>query len=173
MPQFESEPTLTNYVLRVAKPAAVSPENGEDEMFRDVETVKPFLLREYQDLIAANGHMPLLCTDGSDCTLLRTKETVRVSAGELPAAFQQRLPGEWLIQRLFLRDGEGKLTVLFDEPRRMPTKTAWAHYSAYAELAPSPRELGHRGVAHYPHVLRQGSAGAITSTHRPTQLFVQ
>ena len=131
-------------------------------MFRAVETVNQFLLRKYKDLVAANEHWPLLCTYGSDCTP-RTMETVRVSTGELLVAFQQRLPGVWLIQRLCLRDGEGKLPVLFDEPRRMATKTACAHYSAYAELAPSPR-----GVAHFPHVLRKGSAASITSTHRPT-----
>ena len=126
------------------------------------------MLRECQDLIAANEHTPLLCTHGSDCTPVRTKETVKASTGEGEWLIQPRLAGEWLIQRLFLRDSEGKLVVLFDNPRRVATKTDWAHCCAYAELAPSPRELGHRGVACYPHVLREGSAGAMTPTHRPT-----
>ena len=85
--RFESGPGLTYYVLRVAKPAAVLPEHGEDEMFRAVETLKQFLLREHPDLVAANEHMALLCTCGSDCTPLRTNETVRASTGELSVAF--------------------------------------------------------------------------------------
>ena len=110
-PQFESEPKVADYVLPVSKPASVLPEHGEDELFRAVEAVEQFLLREYQDLITATEHMSLLCTYGSDCTPLRIKDTVRVSTGSLSVTCQQRLPGEWLIQRQFLRDSEGKLTL--------------------------------------------------------------
>eukprot|EP00969_Alexandrium_andersonii_P291516 12884745-Alexandrium_andersonii.AAC.1 len=72
---------------------------------------------------------------------------MQAKSSELEAIRRQRSPGEWLIQRKFVLTERGQRAVYFAHPRRMGSKSGWAHFQALRELeVGTGREHGLLGV---------------------------
>ena len=88
----------------------------------------------------------VLLVDSCDGTPLLTRKRLTSKTQLLDIVRSQRSAGEWLIQRTFLLTESGARAVLFSQPRKMKTKTAWAHFQATRELGMVGRECGLTGL---------------------------
>jgi hypothetical protein len=85
-------------------------------------------------------------TYSADATPLSTREELKAQWRDLVVRRRTKRPGDWLIQRLFLKSASGNVRVLLDEPKLLKDKTAWSHFAACRELCHTARELGHQGL---------------------------
>ena len=112
-------------------------------------------------VLAEDQNQALMIVDACDGTPLKTRCRLRFKCGELDVVRQQRSTGEWLILRKFVVSESGKQAVLFGMPRKMDTKTGWAHFAACQELLATGRQLGHAGVLVEHSVLDRGIQSSV------------
>ena len=144
-----TEWNVRSLIDRFSRPSCHVPDSDTSVVHRLCEVAKSFLNARYVSHVQQRSHDPLLVQYGSDCTPVMTRERHREHYRSLDVIRKPKQGKEWLIQRLFLRDGFGLTIALFTEPRCMIRKTAWAHLSAARDLAPTPCELGHEGPLVY------------------------
>lgn len=120
---------------------------------RDAETCQALaallseaLRSKFLGLLAEDTEQAVLLVDSCDGTPVTTRRRITKKSADLDIVRSQRLTAEWLIVRKFLLTESGKRAVVFPQPRRMATKTSWAHFSACRETMPTGRELGHTGI---------------------------
>jgi hypothetical protein len=100
----------------------------------------------FVDTLLRDEGQAVMIVDSCDGTPLITRNRIREKAGELEVIRRQKSTGEWLILRKFVLTEDGQRAVVFGMPRRMGSKTAWAHFQATRELIGTGRELGHKGL---------------------------
>ena len=116
---------------------------------------------QFLSVLVEDPGQAVMIVDSCDGAPLTTRTRLRFKCGELDVARVQRSTGEWLILRKLVVSDSGKHAVLFGMPRKMHTKTGWAHFAACGELLGTGRQLGHAGVLVEHSVLDRGIQSSV------------
>ena len=114
-------------LIRLAKVGLIHDRTDGRHCDKLAELAKSLLTRRWHTFFHDIGSAPCAMTYGSDCTPEIIHETFTHSFEHLFVRRRGQHSGEYLIQRGFGVDADGKQVVLFVEPRLMASKTAWAH----------------------------------------------
>lgn len=133
-------------VKRFSKPSTCFAGHDRQRIAKWCEVLKFHVRSEFKNFVAARHNEPLLLLYSADGTPASTKEVFKRSLGAQTVTRSGRSGVDLLVQRLFVRSGDGACKVLLDEPRPLASKTAWAHAQAYKQMLVNPRCFGHNAV---------------------------
>lgn len=155
-----------SYIVAYARPSFVCAWRDLGRVNKLAEICK-FLLRCFAlRFLKDHSEEAVLITFGSDCTPLLSRTRHSSTWQHLTVKRSGRSGGDWLVQRCFLLAGSGARAAHFTEPRLLQDKTAWAHFTAFRELLPLPRECGHTGLVVHHYVYDRAVSSAMWRHHR-------
>lgn len=133
-------------LLRYAKPSLTLEKRDMDRAHRLAALLVWFLRERAIRFMQRRKTAPLLYQYSSDATPLQTKVSYRMRQKGLEVRRRGKKSSEFLVQRLFLADPAGDVSVVFERPLVMDDKCAITHWFVAGHLFPSGRDLGHENI---------------------------
>lgn len=132
-------------ILALCQPSKVLTPAEMEQAHKLCTITEDFLAEGARDFIRRHRHDPIMIWYSADSTPLTTRQALTLDWDHLRVRRSGKASKDFMVQRCFMQ-AHDEMQVLFNAPRVLQDKTAWAAVQCWRDLVPLPSSRGHQGV---------------------------